>query len=223
MVRLFDAAGVDYAVLGNEETCTGDSARRMGDEYLFETLATQNIETFARYQFNKIVTPCPHCFHTIGNEYPDFDGCYEVEHHSEFIDGLINSGKLPVSANGDAIVTYHDPCYLGRYNDVYDAPRNVIGETLRSGGELREMQETRNRSFCCGAGGGNMWYEVEQGKRINNERLRQATETGADTIAVGCSFCMIMMDDAVRVANEETRVKVRDIAEIVADSLPAGD
>ena len=221
MVRLLGAAGVDFAVLGNEETCTGDSARRMGDEYLFETLALQNIETFDRYEFNKIVTPCPHCFHTIGNEYPDFNGRYEVEHHSTFIEGLIDGGTLSVGANQASAMTYHDPCYLGRYNDVYDAPRNVIGKTLQAGGELTEMQQARETSFCCGAGGGNMWYEVDQGERINNERLKQATDTGANTIAVSCSFCMIMMEDAVRVANEEERVKVRDIAEIVADSLPA--
>ncbi|MDJ0698509.1 MAG: (Fe-S)-binding protein [Woeseiaceae bacterium] len=217
MVRLFEAAGIDYGVLGDEETCTGDSARRMGDEYGFETMAMQNIETFGKYEFNKIVTPCPHCFHTIANEYPDFDGRFEVEHHSDFIDGLIRSGKLSPQPKNGSVMTFHDPCYLGRHNQVYDSPRSVL--SAASGNELREMSQSRRNSFCCGAGGGNMWYEVEEKERINLQRLRQARETGADTIAVGCSFCMIMMEDAVRVANEEDAVRVRDIAEVVADTL----
>ena len=217
MVRLFEAAGVDYGVLGDEETCTGDSARRMGDEYGFETMAMQNIETFNKYEFNKIVTPCPHCFHTIANEYPDFEGRFEVEHHSDFIDGLIHSGKLDLQPKNGSVMTFHDPCYLGRHNQVYDSPRSVL--SAASGNEPREMSQNRRNSFCCGAGGGNMWYEVEENERINLQRLRQARETGADTIAVGCSFCMIMMEDAVRVANEEDAVQVRDIAEVVADTL----
>ncbi len=217
MVRLFEAAGVDYGVLGDEETCTGDSARRMGDEYGFETMAMQNIGTFNKYEFNKIVTPCPHCFHTIANEYPDFDGRYEVEHHSDFIEGLLGSGKLSLRPKNGSVMTYHDPCYLGRHNKIYDAPRTVLSAASANG--LREMSQNRRNSFCCGAGGGNMWYEVEENERINLQRLRQARDTGADTIAVGCSFCMIMMEDAVRVANEEDSVRVRDIAEVVADTL----
>jgi Fe-S oxidoreductase len=219
MVKLFEAGGVDYGVLGDEETCTGDSARRMGDEYGFETMAMQNIETFKQYEFNRIVTPCPHCFHTIANEYPDFDGRFEVEHHSDFIDGLIKGGKLDIRSGNKSVTTYHDPCYLGRHNGIYDSPRQVLAAANGNGAGLREMDQNRNNSFCCGAGGGNMWYEPEEKERINLQRMRQAKETGADTIAVGCSFCMIMMEDAVRVANEEDNVCVRDIAEIVADTL----
>ncbi len=222
MLRLLEASGTDYAVLGNEETCTGDSARRIGDEYLFETLATKNVEVLNRYEFNRIVTPCPHCLHTIGNEYPDFNGRYRVEHHSQFIDELVQGGKLELEKT-EAVMTYHDPCYLGRHNGIYDAPRKVLGATLANGGELREMQQNRRQSFCCGAGGGNMWYEVEEDERINLKRLEHATETGADTVAVGCSFCMTMMEDAVRVSDQEQAVKVRDIAEIVAERLPAAD
>ena len=168
------------------------------------------------------MTPCPHCLHTIGNEYPDFNGRYRVEHHSQFIDELVQGGKLELEKN-EAVMTYHDPCYLGRHNGIYDAPRKVLRATLANGGELREMQQNRRQSFCCGAGGGNMWYEVEEEERINLQRLEHATETGADTVAVGCSFCMTMMEDAVRVSDQEQAVKVQDIAEIVAERLPSAD
>ena len=218
MVQILRAADVDFAVLGDEESCTGDSARRMGDEYLFETLALQNIERLKQYDFDRIVTPCSHCFHTIGNEYPDFDGRFRVEHHSSFINSLIGSGRLNVSAGSDA-VTFHDPCYLGRHNQIYDAPRDVLHAVLGNRGALTEMRQAKQQSFCCGAGGGNMWYDLDKGERINVERMRQATATGATTLAVGCSFCLIMMEDASQLVDEARDVSVRDIAEIVAERL----
>lgn len=218
MVNILEAAKIDYAVLGNEETCTGDSARRLGEEYLFETMALQNIETFNKYKFNKIITPCPHCFHTIGNEYGDFDGNYEVQHHSQFIMELIESGKLKLNKNIDEKVTYHDACYLGRHNGEYEAPRKVINSVLKDG-KLIEMDRNKANSFCCGAGGGNMWYDIEDGERINSVRFQEAIDTGVDVVATACSFCTIMMDDALKIKGKEESMQVFDIAEMVASAL----
>ncbi len=218
MVRILQSAGVDFAVLGNEESCTGDSARRLGDEYVFEQLATRNVERLNHYDFDKIVTPCPHCFHTMSNEYPDFDGNYEVQHHTQFIDELIRSGKLNLRSTGGAF-TYHDPCYLGRHNQVFDAPRNVLSAALGTEASLIEMEQSREKSFCCGAGGGNMWFEFDKGDHIHVERMRQAVATEAETVAVSCSFCMTMMEDASRLVDDAKDVKIRDVAEIVAEGL----
>jgi Fe-S oxidoreductase len=221
MVKLLQAADVDFAVLGEEETCTGDSARRLGDEYLFETLALQNIETIGQYEFNQIVTPCPHCQLTLGTEYKDFGGDYEVKHHSQLISELIDDGKLKLAGSGNGKVTFHDPCYLGRYGGEYEAPRDLIRKAMGSRSELVEMKQSREDSFCCGAGGGNMWYEMEESDRMNLSRIRQAKATGAKTVATGCSFCMIMMDDAVKVEGIEGELEVKDVAELVAESLEA--
>ncbi len=218
MVKILESANIDYAVLGNEESCTGDSARRLGEEYLFETLALQNIETFNKYKFNKIITPCPHCFHTIGNEYGDFEGNYEVQHHSQFIMELIESGKLKLNKYIDDNITYHDACYLGRHNGEYEAPRKVINSVLKDG-KLIEMERNRKNSFCCGAGGGNMWYDIEDGERINNVRFQEAIDTGIDVVATACSFCTIMMDDAMKLKGKEDTMQVLDIAEMVASAL----
>jgi Fe-S oxidoreductase len=221
-VKILQAAGVDFAVLGDEETCNGDSARRLGEEYLFETLAMQNIETLDQYEFDRIVTPCPHCMHTIGTEYRDFAGNYEVVHHSQFIGELIASGKLKLKGggNGAGKVTFHDPCYLGRYHDQYESPRELIRQAVAAKGGFVEMEQARENSFCCGAGGGNMWYEMaDETDRMNLNRVRQAAATGADTVATACSFCMIMMDDGVKVEGKEESLKVKDVAELVADSL----
>ncbi|MBC8214803.1 MAG: 4Fe-4S dicluster domain-containing protein [Candidatus Marinimicrobia bacterium] len=218
MVKIFETAGIDYAVLGTEESCTGDSARRMGEEYLFETLALQNIETLSKYEFKTIVTPCPHCFHTFKNEYPDFGGNYVVKHHTEFIDELIENGQLKPNQHLSGKVTYHDACYLGRHNDIYDTPRNII-QGVMNDGEMVEMEQNKNNSFCCGAGGGNMWYEINDGERINVVRFEEAMNSGADTVATSCSFCITMMDDAMRVKGQEEKMKVLDIAEIVANGL----
>jgi len=221
-VNILQAAGVDFAVLGEEETCNGDSARRLGEEYLFETLAMQNIETLNQYEFERIVTACPHCMHTIGTEYKDFAGDFEVVHHSQLINELISSGKLKLNdgGNGHGKVTFHDPCYLGRYHEQYESPRELIRKAMGAKGGFVEMEQARENSFCCGAGGGNMWYEMDDEKdRMNLNRVRQAAATGADTVATACSFCMIMMDDGVKVEGKEDTLQVKDVAELVADSL----
>jgi Fe-S oxidoreductase len=219
MIRLLQAADVDFAVLGEEETCTGDSARRLGDEYLFETLALQNIETIGQYEFDQIVTTCPHCQLTLGTEYKDFGGDYRVKHHSQLISELIAEGKLKPAGSGNGKVTFHDPCYLGRYGGEYEAPRDLIRSAMGPGSKLVEMKQSREDSFCCGAGGGNMWYESEESDRMNLSRIRQAKATGARTVATGCSFCMIMLDDAVKVEGLEGELEVKDVAELVAESL----
>lgn len=217
-VKILQQAGVDFAVLGEEETCTGDSARRLGEEYLFETLALQNIETLKQYDFKTIVTPCPHCMHSLGTEYKDFDGDFEVQHHSQFISQLMKSGKLKVDGSANGKVTFHDPCYLGRYQGEYDAPRELIQGAVGQS-SMVEMDFSRQASFCCGAGGGNMWYEMEEEDRMNLARVRQAAATGAGTVATACSYCMIMMDDAVKVEGREDSLQVKDVAELVADRL----
>jgi len=217
-VKILQHAGVDFAVLGEEETCTGDSARRLGEEYLFETLAMKNIETLKQYEFETIVTPCPHCMQTLGTEYKDFDGDFRVQHHSQFIGELMKAGKLEVDASINGKVTFHDPCYLGRYEGEYKAPRDLIKAAV-GGSSLVEMEYNRKASFCCGAGGGNMWYDMEEEDRMNLVRVRQAAATGAGTVATACSFCMIMMDDAVKVEGKEDSLQVRDVAELVADTL----
>ncbi len=219
MVKIFEAASVDYAVLGDEEMCTGDSARRLGEEYLFETMALQNIETLNKYKFKKIVTACPHCLHTLKNEYGDFDGNYEVVHHTQFIQDLIANNKITVNSNESKQLTYHDPCYLGRYNGEYDAPREVLQSLLGSSEKMIEMKNHKSESFCCGAGGGNMWHEVEDGSRINLKRFDEAVETGAQGVVTSCSFCTIMMDDAMKVRGKEEDFSVQDLAELVADNL----
>ncbi|MFQ6605541.1 MAG: (Fe-S)-binding protein [Fidelibacterota bacterium] len=219
MVHILEAAGVDYAILGEEETCTGDSARRLGEEYLFETMALQNIETLNQYSFNRIVTPCPHCLHTLKNEYTAFDGHYEVNHHTQFIQELLEMGALSVKQTVVQRLTYHDPCYLGRYNHEYDAPRDVLGSLLTPSNSLVEMEQSKSESFCCGAGGGNMWHEIDRGQRINLERFDQALNSGADGVVTACSFCSIMMDDAMKVRGKEDTFQVRDVAEMVAEQL----
>ena len=217
-VNILQQAGVDFAVLGEEETCTGDSARRLGEEYLFETLALQNIETLKKYDFKTIVTPCPHCMHSLGTEYKDFEGDFDVQHHSQFISELVRSGKLQIDGSANSKVTFHDPCYLGRYQGEYDAPRDLIRAAVGSS-SLVEMDYSRQASFCCGAGGGNMWYEMEEEDRMNLVRVRQAAATGAGTVATACSYCMIMMDDAVKVEGREDSLQIKDVAELVADRL----
>ncbi len=218
MIKILEAANIDYAVLGTEETCTGDSARRMGEEYLFETMVNRNIDILSQYSFDSILTACPHCFHTLGNEYPDFGSSYNVTHHTEFIEDLVSAGKLQIKNNLSKSITYHDPCYLGRHNIIFDAPRSIIRKVQKDD-NLIEMPRSKKQSFCCGAGGGNMWYDIDKGERINLARFREAVNTGADIVATACSFCTIMMDDAAKVEDQEESVKVRDVAELVAESL----
>ena len=218
VVDVLNEAKVDFASLGNEETCTGDSARRIGNEYLFQTMAEKNLETFGKYKFKKIVTQCPHCFTTLKNDYSELGADLEVVHHSQFIGELVSEGKISPKAWLDEDVTYHDACYLGRHNDEYDAPRDVI-QTIMKNGSLVEMEKSREESFCCGAGGGNMWYEIKTGERINHNRFKQAADTGATTVATSCNFCNIMMEDGMKVTGNDDKMKVMDIAELVSKSL----
>jgi len=216
-VKLLQSAGVDFAILGNEEKCTGEPARRLGHEYLYQTLAQGNIETLKRYRFQTIVTACPHCFNTIRNEYPDFDGRFKVIHHSELLDELVASGRLRVTRNRSERITYHDACNLGRYNDVYEEPRRVLASTSR--GALLEMSLNRKKGFCCGGGGGRAWMEENEGRRVSQVRVEQAMEVKPDILASACPFCLTMFEDGVKSKEVADKIKTRDIAEVLAESL----
>jgi len=194
LVEILDAAGVSFAILGNEETCTGDSARRMGNEYLFQMLAQQNVETLNGYKVRKIVTNCPHCMNCLKNEYGDFGGQYEVVHGSQLVSELIRAGRVKMGTEIPESITFHDPCYLGRYNGAYDAPRDILRAI--PGLRLTEMPRSREKGLCCGAGGGRMWMEEKLGTRINQERMREIADTGASSVGVSCPFCMVMIGNA---------------------------
>lgn len=215
--RVMDEAGVKYAILGTAEGCTGDAARRTGNEYLFDAMAKQNVQTLNDYGVKKIVTACPHCLNSLKNEYPAFGGHYEVLHHSQLIDDLVGSGRVKLDQEMMAKVTYHDPCYLGRWNNEYEAPRRSLAAVKHL--SLVEMEKSKRTSMCCGAGGGQMWKEEKVGKRVNLERTEQALATGADTIAVACPFCMTMLEDGVKSQNKEESVKVLDIAEVIEKAM----
>lgn len=218
-VKILEKVGIRYAVLGTEESCTGDPARRAGNEFLFQMQAVSNIQVLNGYNIKKIVTACPHCFNTIKNEYPELGGNYEVIHHSTFLQQLINEGKIKMQGGGafkGKKITYHDSCYLGRGNNIYEAPREVL-ETLDA--ELVEMKRSRSKGLCCGAGGAQMWKEAEPGKKeVNIERTEEALETGAEVVASACPFCMTMLSDGVKNKNREGNVKVLDLAELIAKS-----
>jgi Fe-S oxidoreductase len=209
--KLLTAAGVDFAILGPREACTGDPARRMGNEYVFQAFAEQNVETLNETAAKKIVTSCPHCFNTLANEYPDFGGNYEVVHHSELLAELVRDGRISPNA-GDGRITYHDSCYLARHNDVTAEPRELVAAV----GQPVEMERSGKRTFCCGAGGAHMWMEERAGA-INEERVREAAETGAETLAVACPYCTIMLDDGVRTSGRDLRVA--DVATLLAESV----
>ena len=209
--KLLQAAGVDFAILGPREACTGDPARRMGNEYVFQAFAEQNVETLNETGAGKIVTSCPHCFNTLANEYPDFGGSYEVVHHSELLAELVREGRI-TPGGGEKAITYHDSCYLARHNDIAAEPRELVAAV----GTPVEMKRTGKQTFCCGAGGAHMWME-ERGRGINEERVREAAETGADTLAVACPYCTIMLDDGVRTSGRDLRVA--DVATLLAESI----
>jgi Fe-S oxidoreductase len=208
---------VDFAILGNEEKCTGEPARRLGHEYLYQTLAQGNIETLKQYKFQTIVTACPHCFNTIRNEYPDFDGRFKVIHHSQLLDELVASGRLRVKKERSERITYHDACNLGRYNGIYDEPRRVLAGVTR--GELVEMKLNRSAGFCCGGGGGRAWLEEHEGRRVNQLRVEQAMEVKPDILASACPFCLTMFEDGVKAKEVGDKIKTRDIAELLAERL----
>lgn len=219
--RLLREAGVDFAVLGPDELCTGDPARRSGNEFVFQMLALQNIETLAELGVRKVITQCPHCFNTLKNEYPQFGGEYEVIHHSQLLSELVEAGLLEPKQGAARKVTYHDSCYLGRHNGVYMAPRGVVASI--GGIEVVEMGRSGTRSFCCGAGGSQMWMEEHTGKKVNVDRAEEAVASGAEEVAVACPFCYVMLDDGVKEIGSGDEVAVRDISMILADSVFAED
>lgn len=219
MIKILNKTGISFAVLGSEETCTGDPARRAGNEFLFQMQALANIQILNGYEVKKIVTACPHCFNTLKNEYPELGGSYEVIHHSTLLQQLINEGKVTLKGGGEfkgKKITFHDSCYLGRANNIYEAPREVL-QALDA--ELVEMKRSRTNGLCCGAGGAQMFKDAENGKKeINIERTEEALSTGADIIAAACPFCMTMMSDGVKNKEKEETVKVLDLAELIAKS-----
>ncbi len=211
---------INYAILGKEEICNGDPARRAGNEFLFQMMAYQNIQLLDGYGIKKIVTTCPHCFNIIKNEYPVLGGNYEVVHHTVFLQQLIDEGKIKMKEDGDfkgKKITYHDSCYLGRGNNIYEAPRKVL-EALDV--ELTEMKRSRSNGFCCGAGGSQVFKEEEKGtERVSDARAQQAIETGANVIASNCPYCMMMLTDGIKFNKKEEEVKVIDLAELIAESM----
>ena len=218
-VKILNKANVSFAVLGTEESCTGDPAKRAGNEFLFQMQAVTNIEVLNAYEVKKVVTACPHCFNTLKNEYPDLGGNYEVINYTVFLDEMIRTGKLKLENNpfkGESI-TYHDPCYLGRGNGIYDAPRNVVKAVF---GEVKEMKRARSYGLCCGAGGAQMFKEAEKGnKEVNIERTEEIIERKVDKVASACPFCMTMLTDGIKLKNKEAELQNLDIAEIIGKAL----
>jgi len=218
LVDILRAGGVDFAVLGLEEGCTGDPARRSGNEMLYQMQAQQNVETMNNRKVKKVITACPHCLHTIKNEYPQLGGNFEVRHHTQVIRELVDSGKVTINKDGDGVkkVVYHDACYLGRWNGEYDAPRASLDAAV---GSRVEPERTKQHGFCCGAGGGRMWMEEKTGTRVNHNRVDELLATGADTIATACPFCTIMIRDGVGDRGAEDKVQVLNVSEVIARSL----
>lgn len=219
IARILNHCNVSFAILGQEESCTGDPAKRAGNEFLFQMMAMQNIQVLNGYEVKKIVTGCPHCYNTLKNEYPALGGNYEVIHHTQLINQLIQEGKITIKGGGafsGKKITFHDPCYLGRGNNVYEAPREVL---TKLDAELSEMKRSRQNGLCCGAGGAQMFKEAEPGnKEVNVERTEDALETGATVVATGCPFCNTMMTDGVKHFEKENNVVVKDVAEIIAEA-----
>ncbi len=214
---LLNHAGIVFAILGSEESCTGDPARRAGNEFVFQMLAQQNIATLSGYGIKRIVTACPHCFNTLKNEYPALGGNYEVMHHTQFLEALIKEGRIKVDGIKDGTVTLHDSCYLGRVNGEYEAPRSIL-EAINQ--DLVEMKRARSKGLCCGAGGAQMFKEDEPGdKRINEERVDEALATGARKIAVNCPYCLTMMEDGLKTRDKQDSVMVYDLSELILNQI----
>ena len=218
--RILKAAGVSFGILGTEEGCCGDSAMRGGNEYLYQTLAQMNIDAMNGYGVKKIITTCPHGYNALKKDYPNFGGNYEVYHHTEILADLVAGGRIKMTKSTSGLFTYHDSCFLGRYNDIYEQPRKILGAV--PGLRMVEMERNRNRSFCCGAGGARMWMEEDIGERINDMRTDQAIEVKADQIAVACPFCLTMMSDGIKDRNMEEKMEALDIAEIVCEAMGLG-
>ena len=217
LVKILQQAGISFAILGTEEKCTGDFARRVGNEMLYQMMAQENIDTLNRYKVKKIIAACPHCLNTLKHEYPQLGGHYQVIHHTELIDQLLKEDKITLNKSWEGTLTYHDPCYLGRYNSVYDQPRSILQLLSKDG--LRELDRHGRESFCCGAGGGRMWMEETIGKRINLERAEEVVGREVANVAVGCPFCLTMLEDGMKELGIEENVRTKDIAELVAENL----
>jgi len=216
--KILQKAGVDFAILGQEESCTGDPARRAGNEFLFQMLAQQNVAVLNMYEVKKIVTTCPHCFNVLKNEYPELGGNYEVLHHTQFLQSLLAEGRLKIEGGSfkGKKITYHDSCYLGRANGIYEAPRALLKSLDAS---LAEMKRCGSTGLCCGAGGAQMWKEDEPGdRRINVERTEEALATGAGIVAVNCPFCLTMLEDGVKAKDKQDKVKVYDLTELILNN-----
>ncbi len=217
LVNILKKADISFAILGTEEKCTGDFARRVGNEMLYQMMAEENIATLNNYKVKKIITACPHCLNTLKHEYPQMGGSYEVIHHSVFIEQLVKEGKIKINQTLDGRLTYHDPCYLGRYNEIYNAPRVLLKSVSNWG--LEELDRHGRESFCCGAGGGRMWMEETIGKRINLERTEEIVGKNVSHVAVGCPFCLTMVEDGMKELEKEEEIKTRDVAELVAENM----
>ena len=217
MVKILQKAGISFAILGKEEKCTGDFARRTGNEMMYQMMAQENIETLNNYKVKKIIAACPHCFNTLKHEYPQMGGNYEVIHHTDFIDQLIKSGKITLNKSLEGSLTYHDPCFLGRYNSIYDQPRSILQGLSKDG--LKELDRHGKESFCCGAGGGRMWMEETIGKRVNVVRAEEIAGQKVANVAVACPFCLTMIEDGMKELNKDEEIKTQDIAELVAKNM----
>jgi Fe-S oxidoreductase len=217
LVKILQKAGISFAILGVEEKCTGDFARRVGNEMLFQMMAQENIETLNNYKVKKIIAACPHCLNTLKHEYPQMGGNFEVIHHTEFIDQLVKEGKIKLKQSVEGALTYHDPCYLGRYNNIFDQPRSILRSVSKGG--LKELERHGRESFCCGAGGGRMWMEETIGKRIYLERSEEIVRQQVSNVAVACPFCMTMIEDGMKELGKEEEIKTMDIAELVEKNM----
>jgi Fe-S oxidoreductase len=219
VATLLNAAKVDFAILGAEERCNGDPARRLGEEGRFQQSVMENLATLQQYGVKKVIAQCPHCLNTLGNEYPEFGATFEVIHHTQLLERLLEEKRIPLKEGKPLKVTYHDSCYLMRHNGIADAPRKVLAQA-NNGLPVLEMAQNRAQGLCCGAGGSNMWFEVKDEKtRINVIRAKQAADTGADTVATACPFCLTMMTDGLSLTGQEGKMEARDLAEIVLDHL----
>lgn len=211
-------AGVNFGILGAEESCCGDPARKMGDEYLFQTFCRKNIEILRSYGVKKIVTACPHCFNTFKNEYPQFGGNFEVVHHIQLIADLIREGRLKLRGlDGNKVIAYHDSCYLGRYNSIYQAPRDIL--KALSGIKKVELARSGSRSFCCGGGGGHMWLEEDPAHRVNVRRVEDVIKAEVDLVATACPYCLLLLEDGLKSKGVEESIKVKDLSELVVEAL----